>query len=46
MSHPVTDTTFEQEVLQAPGPALVDVWADTIGAQPKSALERALGLAA
>ena len=101
MSHHVTDTTFEQEVLQAPGPVLVDFWADwctpchavapvleriaeerslklvkvnydeeqdladrygvqsipniilfedgapeaqTIGAQPKSALERALGL--
>lgn len=103
MSHHVTDTTFEQEVLQAPGLVLVDFWADwctpchavapvleriaeernlklvkvnydeeqgladrygvqsipsiilfehgapkaqTIGAQPKSALERALGLAA
>ena len=103
MSHRVTETTFEQEVLQAPGPVLVDFWADwcvpchavapvleriaeerslklvkvnydeeqdladrygvqsipniilfedgapkpqTIGARPKSALERALGLAA
>ena len=103
MSHRVTETTFEQEVLQAPGPVLVDFWADwctpchavapvleriaeerslklvkvnydeeqelaerygiqsipnillfedgaptaqTIGAQPKAALERALGLAA
>ena len=102
MSHHVTETTFEQEVLQAAGPVLVDFWADwctprhavspvleriaaerniklvkvnydeeprladrygvlsipsmilfedgapraqTIGAQPKSALERALGLA-
>ena len=98
----VTNTTFEQDVLRAPGPVLVDFWADwcrpchavapvleriaqernlklvkvnydeeqelaerygiqsipniilfedgvpkvqTIGAQPKSALERALGLA-
>ena len=103
MSHHVTNTTFEQEVLQTPGPVLVDFWADwctpchavapvleriaeernlklvkvnydeeqgladrygvqsipniilfedgapkaqTIGAQPKIALERALGLAA
>ena len=103
MSHHVTETTFEQEVLQAAGPVLVDFWAEwctpchavslvleriaaerniklvtvnydeeprladrygvmsipnmilfedgrpqahTIGAQPKSALERALGRAA
>ena len=103
MSHHATNTTFEQEVLQAAGPVLVDFWADwctpchavapvldriaeernlklvkvnydeeqgladrygvqsipniilfedgapkaqTIGAQPKIALERALGLAA
>ena len=101
MSHRVSETTFEPEVLQALGPLLVDFWADwctpchavapvleriaeerslklvkvnydeehdladrygvqsipniilfedgalkakTIGAQPKSALERALGL--
>ena len=103
MSHRVTNATFEEEVLKAPGPVLVDFWADwcwpchavapvveriaeernlklvninyeeeqdlaerygvqsipnillfengaptaqTIGAQPKTALERALGLAA
>ena len=103
MSHHVTETTFEREVLLAAGPVLVDFWAEwctpchavsplleriaaerdiklvkvnydeeprlaerygvmslpnmilfedgrarahTIGAQPKSALERALGLAA
>ena len=103
MSHHVTETTFEQEVLRARGPVLVDFWAEwctpchavspaleriaaehniklvkvnydeeqrlaerygvqsipniilfedgaptaqTIGAQPKSALEHALGLAA
>src|SRR5262245_19582718 len=103
MSHHVTETTFELEVLQADGPVLVDFWAEwctpchavspvlehiaaernvelvkvnydeeprladrygvtsipniilledgqprahTIGAQPKSVLERALGLAA
>ena len=103
LSDHVTNATFEQEVLRAPGPVLVDFWADwcgpchavapvleriarernlklvkvnyeeehdlaerygiqsipniilfedgapkaqTIGAQPKSALERALGLAA
>ena len=103
MSHHVTETTFEQEVLQADGPVLVDFWAEwctpchavtpvleriaaernlklvkvnydeeqtlaarygvqsipniilfedgaptaqTIGAKPKSTLERALGLAA
>lgn len=103
MSHHVTNTSFEHEDLRAPGPVLVDFWADwctpchavapvleriaeernlklvkvnydeeqdladrygvqsipsiilfedgapraqTIGAQPKSALERALGLAA
>jgi len=103
MSHHVTETTFEQEVLQAAGPVLVDFWAEwctpchavspvleriaakrniklvkvnydeeprladrygvqsipnmivfedgaptaqTIGAQPKGALEHALGLAA
>jgi thioredoxin 1 len=103
MSHHVTETTFEREVLQAAGPVLVDFWAEwctpchavspvleriaaerniklvkvnydeeprlaerygvqsipnmilfedgrprahTIGAQPKGALERALGLAA
>lgn len=103
MNHRVTETTFEQEVLQAAGPVLVDFWAEwctpchavapvleqiaeernltlvkvnydeeqdlaerygvqsipniilfedgepkaqTVGAQPKSALESALGLAA
>ena len=103
MSKPVTETTWEKEVLQAAGPVLVDFWAEwctpchavapvleriaeerslglvkvnydeelalaerygvlsipniilfedgepkaqAIGAQPKSALERALGLAA
>jgi thioredoxin 1 len=103
MNHHVTEATFEQEVLEADGPVLVDFWAEwctpchavapvleriaaernlklvkidydeeqrlaerygvrsiptiilfehgvpraqTIGAQPKSALERALGLAA
>jgi thioredoxin len=103
LSDHVTNATFEQDVLRAPGPVLVDFWADwcrpchavapvleriaqernlklvkvnydeeqdlaerygiqsipnislfedgapkaqTIGAQPKSALERALGLAA
>jgi thioredoxin 1 len=28
MSHRVTETTFEHEVLQAAGPVLVDFWAD------------------
>ena len=27
MNHAVTEATFEQEVLNAPGPVLVDVWA-------------------
>ena len=28
MSHHVTETTFELEVLQADGPVLVDFWAE------------------
>ena len=28
MSHHVTETTFEHEVLRADGPVLVDFWAE------------------